>query len=294
MYTTWWPPITLSHSRRDQLLRALLWSCASVAGLMLVCIVAFLILESAPALSHPGWRRFFTDAAWHPTEDAYALWPMLAGTLLSTGGAVLLAAPLGIGTAVFCQWYAPAWLAVPCRRLIELLAGIPSVVFGFWGLVALVPLINQWQPPGASLLAGICILTMMILPTTSLLAQASLAQADPDALRAAAALGFGRWGTLRRVVLPSCAAGLLTAGLLAASRALGETMAVLMVCGNVVQLPSSLFDPVRTLTANMALEIPYAAGRHRSVLFVSGLLLLLLVISLVGSATWVRRALRHV
>ncbi len=284
----------LSHSRRDRLFRRLLWGCAGVTGSMLVCILAFLILESAPALHEPGWRRFFTDTSWHPSEDAYAMWPMLAGTLLSTAGALLLAAPLGLCAAVFCHWYAPAWLAAPYQRFLELLAGIPSVVFGLWGLTALVPLINQWKPPGSSLLAGILILTMMILPTTSLLSRASLAQVPADSLRAAAALGFGRWGMLRRVVIPSCRSGLLTAGLLAAGRALGETMAVLMVCGNVARMPSSVFDPVRTLTANMALEMAYAAGRHRSALFASGLLLLLLVIVLVGSAARVGRAPRHV
>ncbi len=291
---TWLPHITLSHSRRDQLLRWLLWSCASVTGLILVGILAFLILESLPAFHRPGWSRFFTDASWHPTEGSYALWPMLAGTLLSTVGALLLAAPLGICSAVFCHWYAPAWLAVPYQRFIELLAGVPSVVFGFWGLVVLVPLINQWKPPGSSLLAGILILTMMILPTTGLLSRASLAQVSPESIRAATALGFGRWGMLRRVVIPSCRSGLMTAGLLAAGRALGETMAVLMVCGNVVQMPSSVFDPIRTLTANVALEMTYAVGHHRAVLFVSGLLLLLLVIILVGSATWVSRTPRHV
>ena len=292
MLMTWLPPITLSHSQRDLLLRWLLWGCAGVAGLALVGILTFLILESIPALRHLGWR-FFTDASWHPAEGSYALWPMLAGTLFSTVGALLLAAPLGICTAVFCHGYAPVWLAVPCRRFVELLAGIPSVVFGVWGLVTLVPLINQWHPPGSSLLAGVLILTVMILPTFSLLSQASLAQVSAESIRAAAALGFGRWGTLRRVTIPSCKAGLLTAGLLAAGRALGETMAVLMVCGNVVQMPSSVFDPIRTLTANMALEMPYAVGLHRSALFVSGLLLLLLVIGLVGSATWVRHTSRH-
>ncbi len=293
MFMTWLPLITLSPSHRDHLLRWLLWGCAGVTGGVLVCILVFLILEAMPALHQPGWHRFFTDASWHPAEGAYALWPMLAGTLLSTVGALLLAVPLGIGTAVFCYWYAPAWLAVPYQRFLELLAGIPSVVFGFWGLVTLVPLINQWKPPGSSLLAGMIILTVMILPTTSLLSHASLAQVSTESLCAAAALGFGRWGTLRHVVIPSCRSGLFTAGLLAAGRALGETMAVLMVCGNVVQMPSSLFDPIRTLTANMALEMTYAVGLHRSALFVSGLVLLLLVISLVGSATWISRTPRH-
>lgn len=294
MSKTWSPSITLSHSHRDQFLRWSLWGCASVAGLILVFILIFLVWESIPALQQLGASRFFRDTSWHPAEQSYALWPMLVGTLFSTVGAILLAVPMGICSAVFCDYYAPAWLAIPYQRFIELLAGIPSVVFGFWGLVVLVPLINQWAPPGSSLLAGILILTVMILPTISLLSRASLAQVPTEYIRGAAALGFGQWATLRRIVLPTAKSGLLTAGLLATGRALGETMAVLMVCGNVVQVPSSLFDPIRTLTANIALEMAYAMGRHRSALFVSGLLLLILVISLVGFATWDSRRPRHV
>ena len=143
------------------------------------------------------------------------------------------------------------------------------------------------------MLAGILILALMILPTTSLLVHTSLAQVPTKYIHGAAALGMGRWSTLRRVVIPSATSGLWTAGLLATGRALGETMAVLMVCGNVVQIPSSLFDPIRTLTANMALEMAYAVDDHRSALFVSGLALLLMVILLMSAAHWFNRAPHH-
>jgi len=287
------PNIILSPSHRDQLFRWTLWGCASIAGLILVFIVAFLILESVPAFQDLGARRFAFDSSWHPSEDAFNLLPMVMGTGLTTLGAILLAGPIGFCSALFCHWYAPPPVASLYSRFLELLAGIPSVVFGFWGLVVLVPLINQWHPPGSSLLAGILILTMMILPTTSLLAQSSLAQVPSEYIRGAAALGLGQWATLRRVVIPAAGSGLWTAALLATGRALGETMAILMVCGNVVQMPSTVFDPIRTLTANIALEMAYAVDVHRSALFVSGVVLLLLVLMLVTAANWLSRTPRH-
>lgn len=293
MFMTWSSSITSSPAHRDQLLRWALWSCASLAGLILIFIVLFLLLESLPALRHLGVSRFVFDLSWHPGENSFNLLPMIMGTLLTTVGAILLAGPIGFCSALFCHWYAPPLFAPLYSRFIELLAGIPSVVFGFWGLVVLVPLINQWHPPGASLLAGILILAIMILPTISLLAQSSLAQVPSEYIRGAAALGLGRWATLRRVVIPSAQSGLWTAALLATGRALGETMAVLMVCGNVVQVPSSAFDPIRTLTANMALEMAYAVDDHRSALFVSGVVLLLMVLILVTLATWNSRTPRH-
>ncbi len=287
------PSITLSPSHRDQLLRWTLWGCASTAGLILVFIVVFLVLESIPALRHLGVSRFGLDSSWHPGENSYNLVPMAMGTVLSTLGAILLAGPIGLGSALFCYWYAPPLMASLYSRFLELLAGIPSVVFGFWGLVVLVPLINRWHPPGASLLAGVLILAMMILPTTSLLAQSSLAQVPSEYIRGAAALGLGQWATLRHVVIPAAKSGLWTAALLATGRALGETMAVLMVCGNVAQMPSTIFDPIRTLTANIALEMAYAVDDHRSALFVSGVALLVLILILVATATWISRTPRH-
>lgn len=250
----------------------------------MVLIVIFLIAESLPALQYIGVTRFFTDASWRPTDGLYNLLPMLWGSLFAMAGAVLLATPLAILSALFCHYYAPPVLARYYRRLIEILAGIPSVVYGLWGLVVLVPLIAQWQPPGTSLLAGIIILTLMILPTIALLADASFANVPVQYLRGASALGLSRWATIRGVVFPSAKSGLFTGVILGSGRAIGETMAVLMVCGNVVQTPASLFAPMRTLTANIALEMAYALGDHRAALFVSALVLMALIVALVASA----------
>jgi phosphate transport system permease protein len=209
---------------------------------------------------------------------------MLWGTLFAMTGAVLVATPLGILSAVFCHYYAPRPVARWYRRLIELLAGIPSVVYGFWGLVNLVPLIARLHPPGPSLLAGILILTIMILPTIALMADAALANVPQQLLRGAAALGLPRWATIRGVVFPAAKSGLFTGVILETGRAVGETMAVLMVCGNVVRTPHSLFDPIRTLTANIALEMAFAEGDHRAALFVSGLILMGLIVALAAAA----------
>jgi phosphate transport system permease protein len=280
---------TSSHWATDHLLSWFLWGTAMMAGTIVLLIMVFLVIEALPALQHIGLVRFFTDSSWHPAEGLYNLTPMLWGTLFAMTGSVLIATPLGILSAIFCHYYAPSALAGPYRRLIELLAGIPSVVYGFWGLVVLVPLIGELQPPGPSLLAGILILTVMIFPTIALTADASLAAVPSQYVRGAAALGLPRWATIRSVVFPAAKSGLFTGVILETGRAIGETMAILMVCGNVVQTPSSLFDPVRTLTANIALEMAYALGDHRAALFVSGLVLMAMIVALIVSAEWISR-----
>ncbi len=272
------------QSQADLLLISILRILATITGAIVLFIVFFLILEAIPVLQDEGIVPFFTDSSWNPAEGLYNLTPMLLGTLFVTLGSVLIATPLGILSAVFCQYYAPAKIAYFYRRLIELLAGIPSVVYGFWGLVVLVPLINSINPPGTSLLAGIIILTIMILPTIALIADASFAKIPEEYLIGAASLGLSQWGTIVGVVFPAAKSGLFTGVILETGRAIGETMAVLMVCGNVVQIPRSIFDPMRALTANIALEMAYALGNHRSALFVSGLGLMGIIIILVIAA----------
>lgn len=281
----------------DRVLHWLLRGIAALAGAVVVLIVAFLAIESVSGLVAVGPVRFFADPSWHPTaeaaEGAFNLLPMVVGTLLVTAGAVLLATSLGLASALFCEFYAPAPLARAYRRLIELLAGIPSVVYGFWGLVVLVPILHRWLGAGQSVLAAALILAMMILPTVALLGASSLRAVPMESLRGAAALGLSRWGVIRAAAWPVAKAGVFTAIILATGRAIGETMAVLMVAGNVVQVPQSVREPVRTLTANIALEMGYAAGDHRAALFVSGLVLMGVVVVLVTLATRFGRGDMH-
>ncbi|MFQ5783788.1 MAG: phosphate ABC transporter permease subunit PstC [Alphaproteobacteria bacterium] len=260
-------------------LRVVLWGVAAAVGAVVVLIVAVVVGEALPALRAVGLARFLGDPSWHPASGRYNLLPMIAGTFLAAGGALALACPLALLSAVFAAFFGPPLLATAYLRMIELLAGVPSVVFGFWGLTVLVPLIAKLAPPGASLLAAVLVLALMILPTITLIAAMSLRAVPKTYIRAAGALGFSRLSTIVRIVIPAARRGLAAGIVLGAARAVGETMAVLMVAGNVVQLPGSPFDPIRTLSANIALEIAYAVDLHRSALFVSGAIMIAFVLS---------------
>lgn len=282
-----------SRSRCDTRLVAAVATAALGSSAIFVLIVGFLLKESWPALSTIGPARFLFDPAWRPTEGLFGLAPMLSASLAASVGAVILATPLGVASAIFCRHYAPPPIGWIHRWSMALLSGVPSVVIGLWGLTAIVPLIGRFEPPGASLLAGILILTVMITPTIALTSGAAL-DSLPDAYgRGAVALGLSREATLAHVLLPAARGGVAAGILLAAARALGETMAIVMVSGNVVQAPLSLFDPVRTLTANIALEMAYATGSHRASLFVSGLILTALVIALAAAAWRLSRERCH-
>ena len=254
---------------------------AALAAGISVLIVSYLLIGSLPALQAIGLTQFLTDHDWHPTRGEFSLVPMLLGTLWVTVGSVLLASPFAVASAIFGRFFIRGVSARIFRRMLETLAGIPSVVFGLWGLTVLVPRVADLAPPGQSVLAGILVLSMMILPTIALLADSALAAVPEAQLRAGAAAGLSRWSIVRGLALPAARSGIGVGIVLGAGRALGETMAVVMVMGNVVQIPSSLFDPARTLTANIALEMAYASSEHRSALFVSGLVLALLTIFLV-------------
>lgn len=280
--------------------RAVFWglrASATAAGSLVVFIAVFVASEAAPAFRELGIFRLFGDSGWHPTPSAagsFNLAPMVVGTLVSSIGAVALAVPLGVSSAVFLHFVASPNVATVYRRIVELLAGIPSVVYGFWGLTALVPLLLELAPPGQNLLAGILILTLMILPTIALMTDSALAAVPAATIQGAFGVGLTWPVVATRIALPAARSGIATGILLAAGRALGETMAVIMVCGNIVQIPGSLLDPIRTLTANIALEMGYASGLQRASLFASGVLLFVMVAAVVIPASRVgRRADAH-
>ncbi len=272
----------MSRSTPDRLLAGAVRAAAGIAGLLVLVIGAFVLWRAWPALREIGPARFLTDPAWRPTGGEFLVAPMLAASVLVTAGAVGIAAPAGVACALFLEHTGPRRLAGPLRRLLELLNGVPSVLFGLWGLVTLAPLLARWEPPGQCLLAGILVLAVMILPTVALAADAAVRAVPRESLVAAASLGLSRLATIRHVVLPSARRGIAAGVLLGAARAVGETMAVVMVCGNVVRMPSGPFDPVRTVTANIALEMGYATEEHRAALFVTGLSLM----ALIGAAVW--------
>lgn len=283
----------MSRWHADRQLAPLLTACAVGSALILLVVVGFVVREAWPVLAGGNWWHFVVDDAWYPLEGRFGLAPMLVASVLAALGAVLIAAPIGVACAVFNQFFARPGLARVYRSMLGLLAGIPSVVFGLWGLTVLVPLIGRWQAPGTSLLAAILILALMIVPTVALTSASALAAVPRTTLHGAAALGLSRKGIVLGVALPAAMGGIGSGVLLALARALGETMAVLMVAGNVVQYPTSLFAPVRVLTSNIALEMAYATGAHRGGLFASGVLLTLLVLLLALAAAWISRGRQH-
>ncbi|MCX4186516.1 phosphate ABC transporter permease subunit PstC [Methylophaga sp. OBS4] len=280
--------------RSDQLASIILRFAALLCAAVLLAIIAVLLKESAPVLSEGGWQKFFIDTGWYPLEGLFGMLPMLLASLAVMGLAIVLAAPLGIACAIFVAFVAPDFLRKPYRFLIALLAGMPSVVLGLWGLMALVPVIASWQPPGTSLLVAGFVLSLMILPTVSLTTLAAFESLPNSLQQGAAAMGIRQSSQILKILMPAASASIAGGILLAVARALGETMVVLMVAGNVVQYPTGLFQPVRTLTANIALEMAYATDLHRAALFFSGLLLTALVLIIAYGAARLQRGAHHV
>jgi phosphate transport system permease protein len=269
------------HHNADRAL-ALIFGLATALVVGLVALILFyLARESLPFVDHLQWKELFINADWYPASLQFGMAGMLLASLCITLGAVLLATPLGIGCAVFMEFFAPRALLTAMKLILGLITGTPSVVFGLWGTTVLIPWIASRWPPGSSLLASVLILGLMILPTVAL-TSFSAVQTLPASLRQASiALGVGIKGHVLSVALPAARRGVVAGIILALARAAGETMAVLMVSGNVAAMPSSIFDPVRALTANIALEMAYATGVHRAALFMTGLLLAIVVLLLV-------------
>jgi phosphate transport system permease protein len=266
----------------------LLLALSSVGSLALITI--FIFLEGFPLILSVGLREFILFSHWAPTKGHFGILAMIISSVLVTLGAMVIGVPLGLSCAIVLAEFSPKRLKMVLKPTLELLAGIPSVVYGFLGVIWLVPLIrNYLGGPGLSLLAGSIILGIMILPTVISISIDALT-AVPDLYRdGSLALGATRWQTVRRVVLPAASSGIITAIILGMGRAIGETMAVIMVAGNALQVPTSLLDPVRTLTSNIALELSYAAGRHREALFATGIVLFIIIMILNLSATLITR-----
>jgi len=264
----------------------LMLAFSSIAILLLITL--FIFREGAPLLAKVGPGNFFSTE-WRPGEGQFGIALMIVGTAAVTLGALLLGVPFGLACAIVLAELAPDRMRLVLKPAIELLAGIPSVVYGFIGIVVLLPGIRiHLGGPGASALAGAIILGIMILPTIVGISIDALNAVPRSYREGSLALGATQWQTIRRVVIPAARSGLVVAVILGVGRAVGETMAVIMVAGNAVKMPHSPLDPVRTLTANIALEMGYASGDHRAALFATGILLFVIIMALNGVATLVR------
>ncbi len=278
-----------SSRRIEQATIAMLGAMALASGAVLFVVTAFVVRGAWPAASQIGLWRFLSDGDWHPVEGMFGLAPMLAGSLASSIGALLIAVPVGIAIALACHFQASERMALHYRRLLGVYGGIPSVVYGYWGLTSLVPLVAESHPPGASLFVSSLVLALMIMPTVALTSRAALARVPRTHILGGHALGLSRDTVALRIALRGARAGVLSGIVLALARALGETMAVLMVSGNIVQVPQSVFDPIRTLAANIALEMAYAMGNHRAALYTSGVVLIVIVCGLMLVAEYLTR-----
>lgn len=271
--------------RSNPIYRHTLRSAAWITVAILIMIIVFVIAKSVPFFLSEGWFRILNDKGWFPGSGSFNMMPMLFASILIALVTAAIAGPLGVLLAIFLNYYSPSSLARVFRAVIDLLAGLPSVVYGFWGLLVLVPLINSWIPPGASILAAVLVLCLMVLPLVVLLVDQAISRLPSTWQQAATALSIQRWSYIYKIVLPSLRPAIISGILLQVGRALGETMAVLMVCGNIVQYPHNPFEPARTLTANIALEMGYASGSHADALFVSAFILLLATMVIIYMAS---------
>jgi len=284
----------------DRVVRYLLLLSALISILIVFLIGLFTLRESWPALSEVGLGRLLSGTVWRPGSEQFGILAMIAGSVLVTIGAILLGVPLAMGGAVFLAEIAPPAVRSVVRPAVELLAGIPSVVYGLFGLVVLVPLVRQIPVAGNSgfsLLAASIVLAIMILPTVTNIAEDAIRAVPREYKEGSLALGTTHWQTIVGVTLPAARSGIVAAIILGIGRALGETMAMIMVIGNSVAFPAPLNDnpltiflsAARTLTGNIAVEINYATGIHRSAIFATGVALFVMVMLVNSLARWMLR-----
>jgi len=267
--------------RREKLIRFALLLVAFSAVSVLAIITAFIFEQGTPVLFKYGFKNFLFGLDWYPSEKSFGLLPMIIGSLLVTMGALVVGVPLGLACAVTLTEFSSKRLRQVIKPMIELLAGIPSVVYGFIGVVILVPFIRvTFGGPGLSVLAASLILGIMILPTIISISMDSLLALPRTYREGSIALGATRWQTVRMVLLPAARSGIIASIILGMGRAIGETMAVIMIAGNAAAIPRSLLAPVRTLTSNIALEMGYASGDHRQALFATGVILFIIIMVL--------------
>lgn len=253
-------------------------ACVSILAVVLICV--FLFANGIPAIGEVGLFKFLTGKEWRPGNDIYGISPMIVGSLYITAGALLLGVPIGILTALYLSRFASRPVAKLLNPAIELLAGIPSVVYGFFGLVVIVPVL------GSSILTASILLGIMILPTIITVSKSALDAVPDSYYEGALALGATHERSVFKILFPAARSGVMAAIVLGIGRAIGETMAVMMVAGNQPRITGNLLKGIRTLTTNIVLEMGYAADLHREVLIATALVLFvfILIINLSFSA----------
>ena len=255
----------------------LLTACVSILSVVLICV--FLFANGIPAINKIGFGNFTLGRLWKPGNDRYGIFPMILGSIYVTGGALLVGVPIGILTAIFMARFCPkGWYRI-LKPAVDLLAGIPSVVYGFFGLVVMVPFVRQiFSGNGNSIFTASLLLGIMILPTIIGVAEAAIRAVPNNYYEGALALGATHERSVFCVVLPAAKSGVMAGVVLGLGRAIGETMAVIMVAGNQARMPAGIFKGIRTLTANIVLEMGYATDLHREALIATGVILFIFIL----------------
>ena len=255
---------------------------ASIAAVVLICL--FLFANGIPAMKEIGLLNFLTGAKWKPGNDIYGILPMILGSIYITAGAVVIGVPVGLLTAIFMACYCPKKLYGLLKPCTELLAGIPSIVYGFFGMVVIVPCIRTVAAlfgadiSGSSILAASVLLGIMILPTVIGVSEAALRAVPSAYYEGAVAMGARHERAIFTVMLPAAKSGVLAGVVLGIGRAIGETMAVIMVAGNQPRLTGNMLKGIRTMTANIVIEMGYATGLHREALIATGVVLFVFIL----------------
>lgn len=249
----------------------------SILAVLLICL--FLFANGIPAMHKIGLTNFMFGTKWKPGNDLYGIFPMIAGSLYVTAGAILAGVPVGLMTAIFLSKFCPKWLHKMLKPAIDLLAGIPSVVYGFFGLMVIVPFVrNVFGGNGSSILTASLLLGMMILPTIISVSETALNAVPQSYYEGSRALGATHERSVFLTILPAAKSGIMAGIILGIGRAIGETMAVIMVAGNQARLPDSVLKGVRTLTANIVIEMGYATDLHRESLIATGVVLFVFIL----------------
>ena len=255
---------------------------ASIAAVVLICL--FLFANGIPAMKEIGLLNFLTGAKWKPGNDIYGILPMILGSIYITAGAVVIGVPVGLLTAIFMAFYCPKKLYGLLKPCTELLAGIPSIVYGFFGMVVIVPCIRTVAAlfgadiSGSSILAASVLLGIMILPTVIGVSEAALRAVPSAYYEGAVAMGARHERAIFTVMLPAAKSSVLAGVVLGIGRAIGETMAVIMVAGNQPRLTGNMLKGIRTMTANIVIEMGYATGLHREALIATGVVLFVFIL----------------
>lgn len=266
---------------KEQFVKWLLVAFALSSLLFLFIIFIFILAEGLPLFLKVGFKDIILGFKWAPTKGSFGIFPMIVSSFLVTVGALLIGAPMGLSCAIYLSEYSGRRTQMILKPALELLAGIPSVVFGFLGVIYIVPLVrNYLGGSGFSLISTSLVLGVMILPTIISISFDALMSVPKTYREGSFAMGATKWQTIYKVILPSAKSGILASFILGMGRAIGETMAVIMIAGNALRIPTSILDPLRTLTGNIALELAYATGDHRMSLFSTGVVLMVIIMVL--------------